>query len=163
MAKQKDPKVGTGKKPKGSDRRLYTDENPKDTVSIKYATVEDASMQVWEGLHKEETMEKVIVLLDAGLTVEEITKVIVFAGFVEGKFTPDVGLLLTPIVAKMIMAIGKNAGIEKININVPKQDDTKELIKTVIKATPKEVDEKKEVKEDTPDTGLMGKPKKEEK
>ena len=23
-----DPKVGTGKKPKGSDRRLYTDENP---------------------------------------------------------------------------------------------------------------------------------------
>ena len=38
----KDPKEGTGKKPKGSDRRLYTDENPKDTVSIKYATVKDA-------------------------------------------------------------------------------------------------------------------------
>ena len=37
-----DPKVGTGKKPKGSGRRLYTDENPKDTVSIKYATVGDA-------------------------------------------------------------------------------------------------------------------------
>ena len=39
---QKDPKVGTGKKPKGSGRRLYTDENPKDTVSIKFATVADA-------------------------------------------------------------------------------------------------------------------------
>ncbi len=38
----KDPKVGTGKKPKGSGRRLYTDENPKDTVSIKFATVKDA-------------------------------------------------------------------------------------------------------------------------
>ena len=37
-----DPKKGTGKKPKGSDRRLYTDENPKDTVGIKYATVADA-------------------------------------------------------------------------------------------------------------------------
>jgi hypothetical protein len=37
-----DPKVGTGKKPKGSGRRLYTDENPRDTVSIKYATVQDA-------------------------------------------------------------------------------------------------------------------------
>ena len=36
-----DPKVGTGKKPKGSDRRLYTDKNPKDTVSIKFATVQD--------------------------------------------------------------------------------------------------------------------------
>tara|TARA_R100000322_G_scaffold154479_1_gene113324 strand:- start:211 stop:492 length:282 start_codon:yes stop_codon:yes gene_type:complete len=37
-----DPKKGTGKKPKGSDRRLYTDENPKDTVSIKFATLSDA-------------------------------------------------------------------------------------------------------------------------
>ena len=129
----------------------------------QYATVEDASMQVWDGLHDEATMQKVLVLLEAGLTVEEITKVIVFAGFVEGKFTPDTGLLLTPIVAQMIMAIGKSAGIEKININKPKQDDTKELIRTVIKSTPKEVDEKKEMKDETPDTGLMGKPKKEEK
>ena len=44
--KRKDPKVGTGKKPKGSDRRLYTDENPKDTVSIKYATPADARATV---------------------------------------------------------------------------------------------------------------------
>ena len=100
----------------------------------QFSSVEDASMQIWEGLHSDAAMEKVIILLEAGLTVEEITKVVIFAGFVEGKFNPDVGLLLTPIVAKMIMAIGKNAGIEKININVPKQDDTKELIKTVIKA-----------------------------
>ena len=38
MARKKDPKVGTGKKPKGSGRRLYTDENPKATVQIKFAT-----------------------------------------------------------------------------------------------------------------------------
>ena len=42
ISKRKDPLVGTGKKPKGSGRRLYTDENPKDTVSIKFATVADA-------------------------------------------------------------------------------------------------------------------------
>ena len=42
MVIAKDPRVGTGKKPKGSGRRLYTDENPKDTVSIKYATIQDA-------------------------------------------------------------------------------------------------------------------------
>ena len=40
--KKADPKKGTGKKPKGSGRRLYTDENPKDTVGIKFATVADA-------------------------------------------------------------------------------------------------------------------------
>ena len=46
VAKRKDPKVGTGKKPKGSGRRLYTDENPKDTVSIKFATPADARATV---------------------------------------------------------------------------------------------------------------------
>tara|TARA_R100000231_G_C5287778_1_gene153654 strand:- start:522 stop:809 length:288 start_codon:yes stop_codon:yes gene_type:complete len=46
MAKKKDPKVGTGKKPKGSGRRLYTDENPKDTVKIKFATPADARATV---------------------------------------------------------------------------------------------------------------------
>ena len=44
--KQRDPKVGTGKKPKGSGRRLYTDENPKDTVGIKFATEADARATV---------------------------------------------------------------------------------------------------------------------
>ena len=39
--KKKDPKKGTGKKPEGSSRRLYTDEDPKDTVSIKFKTKED--------------------------------------------------------------------------------------------------------------------------
>ena len=39
--KKRDPKKGTGKKPKGSGRRLYTDENPKDTVSVKFSTVQD--------------------------------------------------------------------------------------------------------------------------
>ena len=46
MVKKKDPVKGTGKKPKGSGRRLYTDENPKDTVSIKYATPADARATV---------------------------------------------------------------------------------------------------------------------
>jgi hypothetical protein len=36
-----DPKKGTGKKPEGSGRRLYTDEDPKDTVRIKFKTKED--------------------------------------------------------------------------------------------------------------------------
>ena len=41
-----DPKKGTGKKPKGTGRRLYTDENPRDTVRIKFATPADARATV---------------------------------------------------------------------------------------------------------------------
>ena len=46
MKRKRDPKVGTCKKTKGSGRRLYTDENPKDTVKIKYATPTDARKTV---------------------------------------------------------------------------------------------------------------------
>jgi hypothetical protein len=38
---ESDPKTGTGKKPEGSDRRLYTDEDPKDTVRIKFKTAQN--------------------------------------------------------------------------------------------------------------------------
>ena len=37
----KDPAKGTGKKPKGSGRRLYTDEDPSDTVGVKFSSVSD--------------------------------------------------------------------------------------------------------------------------
>ena len=39
--KKKDTKKGTGKKPKGSSRRLYTDEDPKDTVGVKFSSRQD--------------------------------------------------------------------------------------------------------------------------
>ena len=39
--KKRDPKKGTGKKPKKSGRRLYTDEDPSDTVGIKFSTRQD--------------------------------------------------------------------------------------------------------------------------
>ena len=38
---KKDPNKGTGKKPKGSARRLYTDEDPSDTVPVKFRTAQD--------------------------------------------------------------------------------------------------------------------------
>ena len=41
-----DPKVGTGKKPPMSARRLYTDENPKDTIPIKFSNIEDVKKTI---------------------------------------------------------------------------------------------------------------------
>ena len=44
--KKRDPKTGTGKKPKGSWRILYTVENPKDTIRIAFKTPADARATV---------------------------------------------------------------------------------------------------------------------
>ena len=122
--------------------------------SPQFATVEDASHSIWNGIHEEDTMEKILVLLDAGLTVEEIVKVIVFAGFVEGKFNPDVGLLL--------VAMGKKAGIEKIKLEKPKENTTEQLIETVLEQKPDNMkDEPKEEKKMS--KGLMSKKEEENK
>ena len=36
----------SGKKPKGSGRRLYTDENPSDTIPIKFSTLGDVKTTI---------------------------------------------------------------------------------------------------------------------
>ena len=61
-----DPKKGTGKKPKGSGRRLYTDENPRDTVRIKYATVQDARDTVKKVKNVNKPFARKIQILNVG-------------------------------------------------------------------------------------------------
>ena len=61
-----DPKVGTGKKPKGSDRRLYTDENPDDTVRIKFATNADAKATVAKVKKVKKPFARKIQILNVG-------------------------------------------------------------------------------------------------
>ena len=62
----RDPKVGTGKKPKGSDRRLYTDEIPKDTVGIKFATPSDARATVSKVMKISKPFARKIQILTVG-------------------------------------------------------------------------------------------------
>ena len=61
-----DPKTGTGKKPKGSGRILYTDENPKDTVRIKFATPADARRTVAKVKKVQKTFARKIQILTVG-------------------------------------------------------------------------------------------------
>ena len=50
----KEPAVGTGKKPKNSSRRLYTDEDATDSVAVRFATVKDVkdTIKKLENLYK---------------------------------------------------------------------------------------------------------------
>ena len=63
----KNPKEGTGKHPgKKYGRRLYTDENPKDTVSIKFATPTDAKKTVEKVKKISKSFERKIQILTVG-------------------------------------------------------------------------------------------------
>ena len=83
-----DPVVGTGKKPKGSGRRLYTDENPKDTVSIKFATEKDARDTVKKVKKIKKPFARKIQILTVGEQRAKVMKKHKIAGiFKKGKET----------------------------------------------------------------------------
>ena len=98
-------------------------------------------------------------MLEAGVSVEAVTRVIVFSGFVEGAFSVDAAVLLSPIVQKMIFEIGKAAGISKLRLSRPKKNETEEMIKNLYntrgyKPTDKKINKAKKAIKDTP-KGLM--------
>ena len=73
-------------------------------------------------------------MLEAGVSVEALTKVIIFSGFIEGAYTPDVAFLITPIIEKMILAMGKAAKVEKIKLSRPKEKQTKKILESIFKS-----------------------------
>tara|TARA_E500000318_G_scaffold38246_1_gene36870 strand:- start:2651 stop:3166 length:516 start_codon:yes stop_codon:yes gene_type:complete len=100
----------------------------------RFVKVEDAAMFVWDKLHEQEQLERMIILLDVGVSVDSLTKTIVFGGFVEGAYTPDVAALLFPIVQRMIFSIGKKAEVKNIKLSNAKVDNTKKLVGDLLKS-----------------------------
>ena len=134
----------------------YSWENPP-----RFSDVNDSTMFVWKKLNEVDTLKRVLVLLEAGDSVESVTKVIVFSGFVEGAYSVDASLLISPIVNKMIFAIGKAAGVENIKLTNPKKNETEETVQKLLNArgyqpSKKDVEAAKKVIQKKP-KGLMSK------
>lgn len=100
----------------------------------RFVKVEDAALFIWDKLHQQEQLERTIVLLDVGVSVDSLTKTIIFGGFVEGAYTPDVAALLFPIVQRMVFSIGKKAKVKNIKLSKPKEDNTKKLVNDLLKS-----------------------------
>ena len=126
----------------------------------QFTDPEEATEFIWQTLHTEEFMEQVIGMLDAGVPIEAIARVIVFGGFVEGKFTPDVGFLITEPVMKMLMAIGVRAGLNNIRMSMQDITNSKQMSDIAkIKLSKKDFEKSvKAVESDVKKTGLMSKP-----
>ena len=70
-------------------------------------------------------MDQIVSFLDNDIPVEAIARMVLFGGFMEGKWTPDVAILLSEIVFKQIMAIGMKAGVENMKLFLKDQGNTK--------------------------------------
>ena len=90
----------------------------------QYTDTSEAADYVWDKLSQPEFAEQVIAMLDAGIPVEAIGRIIIFAGFTEGKWTPDVAFIIAEPVMKMIAAVGIHGNVKKFRMSM--QDLTNE-------------------------------------
>ena len=91
----------------------------------EYSDVEKASEYIWDKIHEKKVLEQVITFLENDVPVEAVVRLILFGGFVEGKWNPDVAILLSEIVFKQIMAIAVKAEIPNVKMFLGDQSNTK--------------------------------------
>ena len=135
----------------------------------QFTELDEAAEYVWETLHDEIKLEQVILILKSGVSVEALTRGLLFSGFTEGKWSVDLSLLLAEIVFNQVLAIGMKAKIK--NIKILSSDNSnnefrKDYAELMVQKEGQEEDTKvkegiEEVKEDIqqlPETmGLMAK------
>ena len=91
----------------------------------QFTNVEEASEHMWERLHDRNFLPQVLSFLKEGIPVEAIARMVLFSGFMKGKWTPDVAILLSEIVFKQIMAIGIKTEIPNMKLFLKDQGTTK--------------------------------------
>ena len=91
----------------------------------QFTDPKEASEFLWEKLHSPKMLEQMIMLLESQVPVEALVRVVLFNGFSEGKWTPDLAILLAPILTQQIIAIGKKAEIKSMRILLNDDTNTK--------------------------------------
>ena len=132
----------------------------------QFTDVVEASEFVWDRLHRPAFTEQVLAMLDAGIPVEALGRIIIFNGFMEGKWNPDVAFLIAAPVMKMIATMGITAGVDKIKMSmsdITNNEQIQSIAKTKVNAEEAEkiaAGVKQDIKK-IESKGLMAKPEKE--
>ena len=130
----------------------------------QYTDTMEASEYIWDRMTQPLFVKQIIAMLDAGIPVEATARIVVFSGFTEGKWTPDVGFMLAETVVKMVATIGFTAGVKKFRISMQDLTNNREM-KTIlnIRDKNKELEKAgkslgKDVKDMPEQKGLMAPP-----
>ena len=133
----------------------------------QYTDTSEAADYVWDRLSQPQFAEQVIAMLDAGIPVEALGRIVIFNGFMEGKWTQDVAFIIAEPIMKMIATMGLTAGVEKIRMSmsdITNNEQIQSIVKTKVNAE-ETAQAAKGVKQDIKKIekkGLMAKPNKEE-
>ena len=84
-----------------------------------------AMLQIFETLTEKDTLSNTLLALVKGVSVIYISSIVLYTGFLEGKWNPDVMTLLMEPTMYMIMYLGDQAGIN-YNMDSKKENNKDE-------------------------------------
>lgn len=134
----------------------------------EYTEQDEAMMAVYMELTTQSTLRELINIINDGIPLDEIAQVILYKGYTEGKFTPDMMLMLAEPTIYLLIAIADYADINDYVLYDGEEDDPDTQIPED-DSTPinmdedeKEIDRPKiEPREETVGSGLLARIKKE--
>ena len=94
----------------------------------EFTSVHEASEEIFSGLIEEQTYKEVMGLLADDVPVMDIVQTLLFAGFKEGKWNPDLMLMLVEPVAYMLLALAERAGIDSKIYQGEEEDEAEERV-----------------------------------
>ena len=113
----------------------------------QYTTQDKAMEAIYMEITQEDSLRKLINIINDGLPLDEIAQVILYKGYTEGKFSPDLMLLLIEPTLYLLIAIADYAKISDYTLyNEETDDPDTEIPEDDI--TPIMMDEDEEVKEE---------------
>jgi hypothetical protein len=107
----------------GESLTLDPDVQQPYTAAPEFTVPQEAIDFIFDQMTAEENYLPLMDSLIEGTTIMEATRLILFSGFNEGQFNPDLMLLLVEPVAYMIMGLAERAGIEY----VVQEDDEEDM------------------------------------
>ena len=89
----------------------------------QYTDEEDAMRAVYMVLTEQDSLRGLIEIISEGTPLDEIAQVVLYKGYVEGKYTPDLMLLLAEPTIYLLIAIADYAEIKDYVLYDGEEDD----------------------------------------
>ena len=115
----------------------------------QHSDVENAMEAIYMELTQEDTLRKLIDMIDSDVPLDEIAQVVLYKGYTEGKFNPDLMLLLIEPTLYLLISIADYGDVKNYTLYAEEVDDPDtEISDDDVK--PIMIDEDKEEKRELP-------------
>ena len=89
----------------------------------EYTDQDEAMMAVYMVLTEQDTLRQLVGIISEGVPLDEIAQVLLYKGYTEGKYTPDMMLMLAEPTIYLLIAIADYAEIKDYTLYEGEEDD----------------------------------------